>query len=105
MSENSKYESILNELNSIESQASVLRNKYKDIFSRNAELEKTVADLKKEKTNLLQRISRLEGELEPFKDEGSLFNSLNSKEKENLKVRLQNLISKIDYHLSADRQF
>jgi hypothetical protein len=34
-------------------------------------------------------------------EEGNIFNTLNTKEKENLKLKLQDIISKIDFHLSS----
>lgn len=105
MSELSKYESLLNELSSLETQASVLRNKYKDEFKRNSELEKELVLLKKENAELNLRIAKLE---DPFEkdnrdSENNLFNSLNLKERETLKLKLQSLLNKIEFHLSSDR--
>ena len=110
MAELTKYDVLLNELGSMDAQILVLTNKWKDTYHRNRELEDQMSKLKKENFELLQKISRIEEEIEQFQnkkeenpDTGTnLFNSLNPKERENLKVRLQNLISRIDYHLSAD---
>ena len=106
MSEISKYESLLNELNTLETQASVVRNKYKDTFARNSELENQIITLKKENLNLAQKISKLQEEIENIRNEREIeiLNSLNLKERETLKIKLQNLISKIEYHLTAERQ-
>jgi len=104
--ESNKYEMLLNDLNSIETQAAVLANKCKDLMAHNIELEDFAARAKKEITALSQKIVNLELDLEKAntEEEGKLFNLLNTKETETLKIKLQNLISRIDYHLTADRQ-
>ena len=52
---------------------------------------------------LQKKIIELEQEILLAKqdDDGNIFNTLNSKEKENLKLKLQDIISKIDFHLSS----
>ena len=109
MPELTKYEILLNDLNSIESQSSVLVNKCKELMERNLEMEEFANKAKKEITLLSQRVVNLESELEKAhsergEQEGKLSNLLNTKETETLKIKLQNLISRIDYHLSTDRQ-
>jgi len=119
VAENTKYDVLLSELGSTESQVLVLINKWKSTTIRNRELEDQASMLKKENFELLQKISRIEEELEkcqkakvenplniPDLDAGGsgLFNTLNPKEREQLKIKLQNLISRIDYHLSSERQ-
>ncbi len=103
MSELSKYEIIINDLNLIETQAEVLKNKAKDIELRNSKVERTIEQLKAENTALNQKIAKLEGEIDRLigKTELNIFNSLTSKEKEALKTKIENLINKIDYHLSS----
>ena len=103
MNELSKYESIINDLNLIETQAEVLKNRAKDIELRNIQVERTIEQLKAENTALNQKVVKLEGEIDKLigKTELNIFNSLTSKEKETLKSKIENLISKIDYHLSS----
>lgn len=103
MSDISKYESIINDLNLIETQAEVLKNKTKEIELRNSQIHGTVEKLKAENTLLSQKVSKLEGEIDRLigKTELNIFNSLNSKEKEALKLKIENLINKIEYHLSS----
>ena len=103
MNELSKYESIINDLNLIETQAEVLKNKAKDIGLRNIQVERTLEQLKAENAALNQKVVKLEGEIDKLigKTELNIFNSLTSKEKETLKSKIENLISKIDYHLSS----
>ena len=109
MPDQTKYEILLNDLSSIEMQSSVLINKCKELMERNLEMEEFANKAKKEITLLSQKIVNLESELEKARSEqseqeGKLSNLLNTKETETLKIKLQNLISRIDYHLSTDRQ-
>ena len=78
-------------------------------MEHNLEIEEFANRAKKEITLLSQKIVNLESELEKARSEqneqeGKLYNLLNTKETETLKIKLQNLISRIDYHLSTDRQ-
>jgi hypothetical protein len=104
LSELSKYEVLLNELNSIQVQAAIITNKCKDLAQRNKELEEFLSEAKKEKTNLMQKISELENDFKTLQSNNNvnIINTYNEKEKESLKIKLQNLISRIDYHLSAE---
>ncbi|MCL5029200.1 MAG: hypothetical protein M1480_09300 [Bacteroidetes bacterium] len=103
MADLTKYEILISELSSIEAQLSNLIHKNQELVEQNSELQSQLIQLKNENTYLTQKLSSLEKETNSQNNEGeiNLFNSLNLKERENLKVRLQNLISKIDYHLSA----
>jgi len=103
LNELSKYESIISDLNLIETQAEVLKNKAKDIELRNIQVERTIEQLKAENAALNQKVAKLEGEIDKLigKTELNIFNSLTSKEKETLKSKIENLIIKIDYHLSS----
>lgn len=103
MADLTKYEILISELSSIEAQLSTLIHKNQDLVEQNAELQGQLIQLKNENTYLTQKLSSIEKETSSQNNEGevNLFNSLNLKERENLKVRLQNLISKIEYHLSA----
>ena len=103
MNELSKYESIINDLTLIETQAEVLKNKARDIELRNAKVERSIEQFKAENAALNQKVAKLEGEIDRLigKTELNIFNSLTSKEKEALKSKIENLINKIDYHLSS----
>lgn len=106
MAELSKYEILLNDLNTIQTQVSVLKNKFKDTSQRNTELENLVIELKREKADLAEKIKFLEEEIINFERETkdrTLVTS-NVEEREALKQKIQSLITRIDYHLSADRQ-
>ena len=103
MAEYSKYEVLLKDLNLIETQVSILNNKYKDELQRNQDLENAVKELKLENALLVEKLSKLDSELQKLQsgDDQDLFHSLNMKEKEELKLKLRNLLSKIDYNISS----
>ena len=103
MAEYSKYDIIVKDLDLIETQVSILNNKFTDEVRKNHELESTVNQLKKENAFLVDKLTKLQSELENIQPGGNqdLFHSLNMKEKEELKLKLRNLLSKIDYHISS----
>ncbi|HEX7357036.1 MAG TPA: hypothetical protein VF270_04945 [Ignavibacteriaceae bacterium] len=98
-----KYDSIIHDLSAIEAEIATLGHQLKDTEERKTELEIQVAKLRQENTFLQKKIIELEQEILLAKqdDDGNIFNTLNSKEKENLKLKLQDIISKIDFHLSS----
>jgi Icc-related predicted phosphoesterase len=103
LAEYSKYDVLVKDLNLIETQVGILSSKYKDAVETNQDLENAIKDMQKENAFLVQKISKLEGEIENFQFgvNQDIFNTLNTKEKEEIKLKLKNLISKIDYHLSS----
>jgi predicted nucleic acid-binding Zn-ribbon protein len=102
LAELSKYEILLNDISQVETRISVLRDNLRDSYERKKEAEGYLNELKQENIELKQRISELEEEIKLSKklDLNSL-SSLNVKEREALKSKIQNLISRIDYHLSS----
>ena len=104
MADLTKYEVLINDLTAIETQLSSLDHKNQELYSKNTELEEQLKQSKTENLFLMQKLSKIEGEIQSQKGDGdtNLFNSLNLKERENLKDRIQNLISKIEYHLSTN---
>ena len=84
----------------------MLKTKLKELSQRNADLEQVLEESKKENTVMTHKIVKLQGELERFQkeSESNAFNSLNLKEKEELKIKIQEIISRINYHLSSERQ-
>ncbi len=103
MAETSKYDIMLSDLGAIEGLISTLLDKYNDIYERNIELEMKILEISHENEILLNQLSKIEkeafGKNEPM--DSNLFNSLTLEERESLKVKLQSLISKIDYHISS----
>jgi len=99
----SKYDILLRDLNTVETQIAILNNKYKDELQKNQDLENTVKELKLENAFLVEKLSKLDSELQNLQSgtDQDLFNSLNMKEKEDLKLKLRNLLSKIDFHISS----
>jgi len=98
-----KYDSIIHDLSAIEAEIATLGNKLKDTEERKTELEIQVAKLRQDNSFLQKKIIELEQEILLSKqdEEGNIFNTFNTKEKENLKLKLQDIISKIDFHLSS----
>ena len=95
-----KYDLLIHDLLSIEAEIATLGNKLKDTEERKTELEIQIAKLRQDNSFLQKKIIELEQEILLTKqdEEGNIFNTLNSKEKENLKLKLQDIISKIDFH-------
>ena len=98
-----KYDLLIQDLSAIEAEIATLGNKLRDTEERKTELEIQVAKLRQDNSFIQKKIIELEQEILLTKqdEEGNIFNTLNSKEKENLKLKLQDIISKIDYHLSS----
>lgn len=98
-----KYDLLIQDLTAIEAEIATLGNKLKDTEERKTELEIQNAKLRQDNSFLQKKIVELEQEISLSKEdeEGNIFNTLNTKEKENLKLKLQDIISKIDFHLSS----
>jgi len=98
-----KYETLISELGALESRIEILNDKYSDTLERNKELEVTLDSAQEDKNLLHQEIARLEEELQLLKQKAEEKINLNSEERENFKIKINDLISRIDYHLSSDR--
>lgn len=98
-----KYDSLIQDLTLIESEIAAIVEKFRVSSQREQELEIQLAKSKQENAVLIKRISELEHQLEntQIKSENEYFGSLNTKEKEVLKQKIQNLITRIEYHLSS----
>lgn len=98
-----KYDSLIQDLTLIESEVAAIVEKLRLSTQREQELEIQLAKAKQENAMLVKRISELEHQLEntQIKTENEYFGSLNTKEKEVLKQKIQNLITRIEYHLSS----
>ncbi|MGQ9798029.1 MAG: hypothetical protein ACUVRG_01875 [Ignavibacterium sp.] len=98
-----KYDSLIQDLTLIESEISTIVEKLRVSTQREQELEIQLAKAKQENAVLMKRINELEHQLEntQIKSENEYFGSLNSKEKEVLKQKIQNLITRIEYYLSS----
>lgn len=104
MAELSKYEYILDELNSLEKHISFMSKKNKELNSKVSILEKINAEMAAENSELNKKIMELETKIEIVKKEqngGKNGNLLNTKEKEQLKIQITDLINKIDFHLRS----
>ena len=97
-----KYETLISDLSALESQVEILKNKYSDTLQRNKELEVSLNDSQQDKNLLHEKISELESELEQIKLKVEEKSKLNLEEREELKNKIKDLVSRVDKHLSAD---
>jgi SMC interacting uncharacterized protein involved in chromosome segregation len=97
-----KYETLISDLGKLESQVEILKNKYSDTVGRNKELEVSLNEIEQGKNLLHQRISELESELDETKLKSEEKTKLNSVEREEIKIKIRDLISRIDKHLSSE---
>ncbi len=103
MSDLTKHEVLLNELSEIHTLVSELKNRNKSIREEYSKLERSFSGIREENKMLLQRIEALEKQLEENGENSlnSLFGSLDGSEKAELKNKIQNLVNRIDLHLSS----
>jgi len=102
-----KYENLISDLSTVESQITILKNQYADAVKRTKELDIALEKSKQDNTALYQKIASMEEEINYLKskaEQGVSLSALDSEERESLKVRLQELITRINYHLSPERQ-
>ena len=100
-----KYEAMIKDLSTLESQINILKNQYGDLVNRNKELEVALEHSKQDNTSLYQRIAALDKEFEEInKGATEGLNLLKLEDRESFKNRLTDLISRINYHLSAEGQ-
>ena len=100
-----KYESMIKDLNTLESQITILKNQFEDTINRNKELEVALEKSKQDNTSLYQKIAALDKELTSLNkraEEGLSLLSL--EDRESFKNKLRDLISRINYHMSAEGQ-
>jgi len=105
LNELTKYEVFLNELSSLESQISVLAERYQDVVKHLNEIENQNTIVSKENEYLKLQIKTLEKEIETFKgsvERESTFSSLPVKDRESLKQKINELIARINYHLGSN---
>lgn len=105
MTELSKYDIILDELNSFEKQIAGLCKKNIEILPKYNALEKANRHLLNENSSLKIKILELESKIESLlKEKESLIkgnNLFNNKEKEDFKLQIDGLINKINNHLRS----
>jgi predicted nucleic acid-binding Zn-ribbon protein len=97
-----KYETLISDLGKLESYVEILKNKYNDTVERNKELELSLNEIQQDKNLLHQKISEMETELEDITLKSEEKSKLNVEEREEIKSKIRDLISRIDKHLSSD---
>ncbi|MDP4114690.1 MAG: hypothetical protein Q8903_01060 [Bacteroidota bacterium] len=103
MPEVSKYEILLNELQTLEAQVLKFRAGYYENTEKVKALEEMLLTTKKENESLLEKIALYEEQNQSFDfgHEEKILSSLDIREKEELKVKLQFMIGKIENYLSS----
>jgi predicted nucleic acid-binding Zn-ribbon protein len=97
-----KYETLISDLSKLESQVEILKDKYNDTVERNKELEISLNEIQQDKNLLHQKISELELEIEEIKQTSDENSKINSEEREELKNKIRDLISRIDKHITSE---
>lgn len=103
MSELSKYEIFLQELSSVEVQVSGHKELCEELKNRNKELEKKLSALQRENEYLKLQIENEENseERRGVGNGENVFGSLSVKERESLKLKITDVITKINNHLTS----
>jgi chromosome segregation ATPase len=104
LSETSKYDLFLDELNALEKQIYYFIQKGTEILEANQALSNRMALLERENENLKKKITDLELKASKsfLKEDGLAAGiTLNPEEKETLKNKINDLIARIDYHLRS----
>ncbi len=98
-----KHEVLLNDLSEIQTLVAELKNRNKSLREEYSKLERSFSGVREENKMLLQRVEALEKQLEENGENSlnSLFGSLDGNEREELKDKIQNLVNRIDLHLSS----
>lgn len=104
MSETSKYDLFLDELNALEKQIYYFIQKGSELLDSNQALNNRITLLERENDTLKKKINEIESKVsKSFVNSDNLFGneSFNLEEKEALKNKISELIAKIDYHLRS----
>jgi predicted nucleic acid-binding Zn-ribbon protein len=104
LAETSKYDLFIDELNTLEKQIYYFIQKGSELFDANEALNNRITLLERENDLLKKKVNEIETKIGKtlFKEDNIFSNgSLNSEEKDALKIKLGELIAKIDYHLRS----
>ncbi|OGU55013.1 MAG: hypothetical protein A2V66_08060 [Ignavibacteria bacterium RBG_13_36_8] len=104
MAETSKYDFFMDELSSLEKQLYTFVQKSFELTDKNSKIEKKMQQLEKENDVLKMKIREIENKLNnSLFNDNSLFNndSLKLEDRELIKSKISELISKIEYHLRS----
>lgn len=103
MYDNFKNDSLIKELNALEDQVALYLDSLTDRRDLNEEYERRIDSLYKENEFLKNQIARMEIELQEMKLQlaKSEVSSLSREEREEVKQKITELISRINYHLTS----
>jgi len=94
--EKTKYDFFMEEINSLEKQVYALVQKGEALIEENSALNKKINQLEMENEVLLLKIEEIES-LNP----GADLNNFSSEDRETLKKKIEDFISKIDNHIGS----
>lgn len=103
MAESSKYDFFTDELTALEKQIYLFLQRNEDLQQENKDLSNKVKSIDKENEVLKLKLHEIESKLNHFEENGAQNKSetFAPEEKEELKNKIGDLISKIDYHLRS----
>ena len=103
MSETSKYDLFMDEIVSLEKMIQKFVSQKEEIEEEKLNLQQKLLNLEKENEVLAQKIKGLEKKLSSSEEKiaGKIKSNLDLSERENLKNQIDDLISRIDYHIRS----
>ncbi len=104
MAESSKYDFFMDELSSLEKQVYKYLQRTGDVVEENKNLQKRIKQLEKENEVLKLKVDDIESKLNNTlvdNEDSSIGSLLGEEEKEELKNRISDLITRIDFHLRS----
>lgn len=103
MSETSKYDLFMNEIVSLEKMIQKFVSEKLELEEENSSLENQVSNLEKENDVLVSKIKDLEKKLNSVAENSAVKGKtkLDLSERENLKNQIDDLITRIDYHIRS----
>lgn len=102
MADVSKYETFLTELSSLEKIVNKFAQDHQQMMEQVASLSRQVDELRRENDFLRKKVKEnSEENTIPLKNQLNNIEMLSKEDKENLKNKIDELISKLDYHLRS----
>ena len=103
MTDKSKYDYFMDELLSLEKQIYTIIQKSDELVDENNDLREEIENLQAENGALKNKLREIETSLTNHMNEsGDLFSdNISKNEKQEIKEKIENLISRLDYHLRS----
>lgn len=104
LSDSSKYDHFMDELNALEKQVYVTVQRRDELVEENKVLLEKIEDLEKENEVFKLKYEEIQSKFSKISTEGLDFSNedfIDPEEREKIKNKISDLISKIDYHLRS----